>query len=438
MAKAAKTRKPVSSRSKGFICLVLLLALTVFVSCLALTGMKLDADGVHVLLPWVPASSQNWLKSIPLDRTLGGGSYIEYSASLPEDAETTLEDVARVIRARLSGNGEGDHAVTVKGGDTIRMELRRMDDSRLASVRGLAVMQGRFEIRNGDDVILTQKELKGARITTNSAGNGYVLVIEPTAEGAKALLDTQVGTVSLYVDGELANSYASVGVNGEIVLNVATSGSAYYNYVTYSTAVNIVYLLQTGAVEASLTMSETGDIAPSAGGTLSVILIVALALLVLACLYMILTGKLTGLSGIWTVWCAVLLMMFFFTTIVIPSITAANVVCLIALLLGLLLAIFTAVTRTEAISRQIGEGYGPKQASKLGFRTAARQVWIVHGAALALSLILMIFAFSRSIGYTLCAGVVASAIVVPLMRAFQACFTAITGVASLFGKKAKQ
>ena len=43
-------------------------------------------------------------------------------------------------------------------------------------------------------------------------------------------------------------------------------------------------------------------------------------------------------------------------------------------------------------------------------------------------------AFSRPVGYCLAAGVFASALAVVIMRAYQACFTAMSGKASLFGK----
>ena len=70
----------------------------------------------------------------------------------------------------------------------------------------------------------------------------------------------------------------------------------------------------------------------------------------------------------------------------------------------------------------------------MGFRTVAKNVWIAHGAVLVVSLIMMIFSFSRSTGYTLAAFAFASAVATLVMRAFQLCFTAITNKASLFGK----
>ena len=64
----------------------------------------------------------------------------------------------------------------------------------------------------------------------------------------------------------------------------------------------------------------------------------------------------------------------------------------------------------------------------------AFEILLAHGAAIVLALILMIFSFTKSTGYTLAAFVTASAMTAVLMRAFQACFTAITNKAGLFGK----
>ena len=418
-----KNRKPVTSRTKGLICLVVLCALTVFVSCLGIGGMKLDNEGVNVLLPWVPVSSANWPASLPLNRALGGGSYVEYTAVLDEGA--TLDNVAKVISERLAGVAEEDHSVTVKG-DTVRVELRNMDSDRLSGVRSLALMNGHYEFRDTEgNAVLTEKDVQRAVLTMNDSQTTYLVNATITDEAVQKLEEAGLSYVSVYLDGNQVTSMATISGN-EIRMSFLTSN--------FNTASNVVFLLTTGAIDATLTLKESGTLTATAGGAKTVVLLVAAVLLVLACLYLILTGKLTGLAGIWTVWCATLLGLFFVATVVVPTINALSVGCLLAMLLGILLAVYTAVTRADAIGAQTKEGFGPKQASKLGFRASAKQIWLVHGCALVISLILMIFAFSRAIGYTLAAFVTASAITVVLMRAFQACFTAISGKASLFGK----
>lgn len=422
MAKKAINRKPISGKTKGLICLALLCALTVFLSVLGLNGMKLDGEGVKVLLPWVPVKGSEWPQALPMNRALDGGTYEEYALTLGEGE--TAEHVLQVINSRLSGVGEADRAVTLNG-DAVRVEMRRMDTERLQTVRNLTAMKGRFEFRSTDGAtVLTDKDIKTAVMSLNERQTAYLLTITINDEGAEKLQAAGAAYLTVYLDGEQVTSASASG--NQLVMSFMTSN--------YGTATNMAFYLNTGSFDATLTRKDSGEVAASAASAKQVVFYAGVALLLAACLYLILTGKLTGLAGIWTVWCAVLLGFFFTATLVVPSVLCLNVGCLVAALLGILLAVYTAVTRKDAIGKNIADGQTPKQASKLGFRASAKQVWIVHGAAIAVALILMIFSFSKSTGYTLAAFVTASAITVVLMRAFQACFTAMSNKAGLFGK----
>lgn len=433
MAKSTKNRTPMSAGSKGIICLAVLLALTVFVSWLSVFGLSWGDNGMNTLLPWVPVSSENWPQSLPLNRALGGGNAYDYTAALPEGSEGDLSqetaDAVQVIRQRLSKMNEADAAVSEKDG-TVRIELRSMDASRLSSVLSMAVMPGQFEFTSGGTAILTEEDIADAQLSLNSARNGYNLVLKTTAEGAEKLANSGASYVAITCDGESISTYASV--SGDTI--TATMGSTQNGY---NTGVNMAFLLDTGAVDVNLTQGAATPVDATSASVKTIFLIAAAILLVCGLVYLLVSGKLTGLSGFLTVWCAVVLTMFFVATIVVPSasVIALTVGCLVAILLGLLLALYTAVARTDAVAAQIKEGSTPKQAVKFGFRAAAKNVWIVHGAVLLIALILMIFPFSRAAGYALAAGVAGSAITACLMRAFLGCFTAITGKASLFGKK---
>ena len=430
--KNTKTRKPLTSASKGYICLAVLAVLMIFVSCLSITGMNLDAEGVNVLLPWVPVSSANWPASLPVSRTLGGGTYVEYAYTLPEDAaENTLEKSVNTIRDRLAQMGEADAVVSTKD-DAVRIELRKMDSSRLASLRNMATMGGQFEFTDSDsNVILTEKDISRAEVSVNynSTRTSYTisLVFNVNKDGQTKLAESGASYLSVTCDGDSVSSYALVS-GDKITCSLGSTNSA------YNTGANLAFLINYGAVDMTLSLRESGTVAASAGSVLSVVLIVFILLLVFALGYLVYTGKLTGLAGFFSVWSAVVLNLFFVAAIVVPSVYMLNVGCLVALLLGVLVAMYAAVTRTDAISKQISEGSAPKAASKLGFRAAAKNIWIIHGCVLAVSLILMIFHFSESTGYTLASGVVASAMTTLVMRAFQFCFTMITNKPSLFGK----
>lgn len=430
--KNTQIRKPLTSGTKGLICLAVLLALTIFVSCLSIAGMNLDAEGVNVLLPWVPVSSANWPASLPVSRTLGGGTYVEYTYTLPEDAaEGTLDSSVKTISDRLVQMGESDAEVSVKDG-AVRIELRKMDASRLSSLRSMATMGGQFEFADTDgNVILTEKDISKAEVSVNynNSRTSYTVSLAFTVnkDGQAKLSESNSSYLSVTCDGESVSSYGIVS-GDKITCSMGSTNSA------YTTAANIAFLLNYGAVDMTLSLRDSGEVAASAGSVLGVVLIVFALLLAFTLVYLVFTGKLTGLAAFLSVWCAVVLNLFFVATIIVPSEYVLNVGCLVAILLGLLLAMYSAVTRTDAISKQITEGSVPKSASKLGFRAAAKNVWIVHGCALAVALILMIFPFSKSTGYTLASGVVASAMATLVMRAYQFCFTMITGKASLFGK----
>lgn len=431
--KNTQSRKPMSSGAKGAICLVILLAITVCACYLSVMGMNLDAEGVNVLLPWVPVSSAKWPASLPVSMSLGGGAYAEYAYKLNDDApENALNDSVNTIRARLVQMGESDAVVAVKD-DAVRVELRKMDASRLASLRNLAIMGGQFVFADTEgNTVLTEKDVAKADVSVNYLNanrTSYTvsLAFTLTKDGQAKLAETNPSYLSVTCDGDAVSSYGMVD-GDKITCSVGSTSSA------YNTAANLAFLVNYGAVDMTLNLRDSGDVAASSGMVLTVVLIVLAAMLVFALLYLLCIGKLTGLSAFLGILCAVVLNLFFVASIIVPTEHMLNVGCLAAILLGVLLAVYAAVTRTDAVSKQIKEGNAPKSATKQGFSAAAKNVWLVHACVLAVALILMIFAFSKSTGYVLASGVAASAIATVIMRAFQFCFTMISNKPSLFGK----
>ena len=425
--KSASTRKPITSGTKGVICLVVLCAVLVFASCISLVGMPLDGEGVNVLLPWVPVTSAKWPASLPLDRALGGGSYTEYTWTLNEG--TSIDGVMKTMKARLADLGEGDGAVSLKD-ETVRIELRKMSDAQRQSILNTVTLRGHFEFTDANGaVVLTEKDIARAQANAVSSGSSYSVTLDfdLTKDGAQKLKEANPTSLSITCDGDSVSSYASVK-DGKVSASMGLGDTAYRNAGTYA------FLANTGAVDASLVQSGTGDVPASSGIVLTVFVILCAVLLVCSLIYLVANGKLTGVSAFLALWCTVVLALFFVATVVVPSSTTLNVGALVAVLLGVLLSMYAAVTRTDAISKQIGEGSTPKQATKLGMKNAAKTVWIAHCAVVVIALILMIFAFSRSIGYTLFAGALASALSTLVMRAFQLCFTAISSKPALFGK----
>ena len=146
MAKTAKNHKSMSARSKGFLALVVLLAITVFISFLSVSGIHYGEDGVMQLLPWVPVCSENWPEALPLSRSLGGGMYTVLNATVAEgeNLEDELAASKKSVEARLAALGETDAKVTVEG-NALRVELPAMDEEAMHSWIEFVSMPGKFE-----------------------------------------------------------------------------------------------------------------------------------------------------------------------------------------------------------------------------------------------------------------------------------------------------
>ena len=388
--------------------------------------------GMYEHRSWVPVSSANWPKSLPVTRALGGGTSYEYTYTVADDAPATaVEDSVNTIKNRLNQLGESDVAVTAAGGK-LRIELRDMKASTASSLLSTAIRAGQFTFTDSEgNQILTEKEIKHAnvevnRTSANSTTYSVVLVFETNDEGAKALAEAAPSSLNVSMDGESIASYATV--DGRNVR--ATVG---YNNTAYNTAYNVAFWMNYGAVDVALGAGETNEVKATSKVVLTVSLIAGLVLLAGALVYLVMKGKLTGVAGILGVWCALIVSLFLVATIVVPSVSVLNTGCLIAVLLGVLLAVDASVTRTDAITEQVKGGSAVKQASKLGFATVAKNVWVLHGIVLLVALVLMIFSFSKSTGYCLACGVVGSVVGMLVMRAFQYCFNMITGKPSVYG-----
>ena len=431
MAKTTKMRKPMTARSKGSIALVILLALVVFVSCLAVGGMKLDSEGVKILLPWVPVSAENWPDSLPLSRTLGGGYYMEYTAVAGEGADQAAEmkKAASIMQERLAGRGITDAKVTVKDDSTLRIELPNLDEETMNAAINLAVAPAKFEFSFGGEVFMTDEHIKDAGVGyADQNGTSFAVAVTTTEEGKQLLADATAAHIgeqmTLTRDGI---TLISAGVSEAFTTGQISVPLGLEYVETAETAIQ----MSTGSYDLTLTFAQGATLENDGKGALTAVLIAVAVVLAAALVYAVVTGKLTGVAAMLMAWCAIVLEFFFYATLVLATI---DVAVLIVLLLGIALALYAALVRVQAISAQIAAGSSPKSAVKVGLRTVAKKVWLVHAAALALSLILMIFPFSQIIGYTLCAAVVASALVTPVMRAFLGCFAALTSKPALFGK----
>ena len=224
--KSVSTRKPITSSTKGVICLIVLCAVLAFVSCISLTGMPLDGEGVNILLPWVPVNSEKWPESLPLDRALGGGTYTEYTWTLNEGA--SIDNVVKTMNARMQQLGESDanQAVSLKG-DALRVELRKMSEAQRQSILNTATLPAHFTFTDANsNVVLTEKDIASAKANAQSSGSSYSVSLEftLTKEGAQKLKEANPAYLTVTCDDDTVSTYASVS-DGKVTASTAGQGS---------------------------------------------------------------------------------------------------------------------------------------------------------------------------------------------------------------------
>lgn len=429
MAKSKQLRKPISASAKALITLAALLALTVFISCLAVGGMHYGTDGIMQLLPWVPTSVSNWPASITPGISMGGGTYLEFTAhretavpAAEEGAEATtektdatpdeLQAAAAVARKRLDTLGYTDTSVSVTDGK-IRVELPNVD--MLEEIAAMIAQTGKFTFTDPAGAqFMDGTAVKDATVgaTTASAYSQdvyYVVNLTFTEEGKKAFGDATAanigGSLNVLRDGQLLSS---PGVSEAITEGVVSLPLGMEGPATACAAAQLV----SGPYDVTLSLADSGAISAEGNNKLFTFLWVSLALLVMIAVYAALRYRVSAVAVAWSMWVYVLVSMFFYATVVNARMSL-GVACV--LLLALVFQGWLMFVKYDGMSKELRGGRMVRQSFKTGFSQTNKKVWLSIGIALALSLIMMIFPFSAMLGNVLCACVVAIAVVTWIM-----------------------
>jgi len=544
MADKNKTRKPMTSQRKGLIALIVMLVLTVCVSYLAVAGMKLDADGVNVLLPWVPVTAGNVPASLTmgLDLSEGGNHEISYSLVTPaptaaptaapvteteaapeggngsagtEEAGATdapatvegtveaaqeavenaaaevteaaqdaaaavegtveaaqeavenaaaevteaaqeaveavveataepaptatpipasfrseLENAAEIIRKRVSAMGR-DCKVEITNDRSLKVSYPNYvnvnENENVAEAIALcAEMPGYVTVRDESGNVLTDENGNSLLNNTSFAGFNvdyitysgtslYRTILRLTKEGRAAVEGlTNPGDVYLYLDNTQMATIGNIYNDGRIYLSFGNAASANAYGAIMTNAPLTVTRAAVSEAESKVTY-----------GALHAILIVMWLVVLCAAVWMVLRNRLAGLGMAWGLWLFVVFFFFLLATIALPTLTVFNWV---AVILSVCAAAYVGLVQLKGMDEAIAAGRDARGAVRGGFHATIKQVMIIHGIWLALSLVLMILPWTRHFGYILCCGMIASlAAVVGLSRWFVPCLVIVGG-----------
>lgn len=391
---------------------VLLAALVVFVSCLGLNGMNLNEYGTRKLLPWMPALG-GWPQSLQPGRNLGG-SVTETFVYTEKDGETA-EEAAAVMEKRLGFYGMQDYAVTVEE-NNIQVALPVLEESIHNEIVETVMAGGKVEFMQADGtVFMTGDDIHQVTVGyADETMTSFTLGVETTKEGGEKLWKgTEAAlnqNIMVFVNDELvADALVNqVFMDGQIAIPVQGD---------YQQVARQAVLINGGEIKGTLAHSEQLVKEGGLAGSWAFV-----ALMAVAALLLVICFRGTGLAGAVAAWCALLLEFFLYATVVMEIVTLGVFIMLLA---GFALTVWVLVERCEKIAGRVGENYNMSRSIRNGNRESNKRVWTVLGAALAVSLLLMIFGATRPMGYTLACGVVAGLCGLACLQVFMVCLAVV-------------
>jgi len=393
--------KKMSVINRSYLIVSIALVLTLLIGIIAITGLPLDSRGLYKVKSWVPfVNASNWPTSVPLGLGIGGGTYAEFTATLPEgsieDKDAALNTAVSILQNRLSQKKYLDSVVTKTAEGNIRVEIPNAPDS--ATVFGDLISSGNLIFSFPDGVFLEGNHVKSATVGTTVSGTQQVNTI----------------TVALDAKGTRALSDATTA-NASKVLTVAMDGAT---------------LLSTTIDEAII----NGQITISGFSTLEDARNVAVLVLA-AAIYFAARYLLGGLAFAWAMWIHIIFT--YFLLAVFPN-AQLNLLGLIGIALTFGLFVWAGALFVGKFALGLRPGRMHKVSLSEGWQTVRLKVWKTHGiiAACALVLIILPIGVLHSFAYAVFFGTVSSMVVILItLRALVYSFAHITKVkASLFGR----
>lgn len=402
-----RSRKKLSAKTKATIFLCVALILTVGLGLLATTGSAVPfTGGLYRVKPWVPTTSQeNWPTALALGTDLNGGLFAEYTVALPEGTEGNVDqlikDTVKNIKHRLNKRGYTDSNVKALGSEGIRVEIPQISNS--ADVFSLISAPGKLEFLDPDgNVFMDGKDVASANAVAyqqSSTSYGYGINFKLTSEGKKLFGDmttNSIGkTIAINLDGEqlMAPTVNQAITEGEGMIEGGF---------TAEEANNIAIQIDSGQLPLTLTQSQTGNFAATLGenalGTILLIGAIAIAVIVVG---LLLVYRLSGLAASWAL--VLYIMMTFFLFAVIPGIQF-SLPSFIAIALGTLLMVASAVLLMGHMGNEIVQGRGIKGSSNIGFKKGQSLVLKANLVAAVIALAFAIISrgiIFKSFGYIL-------------------------------------
>lgn len=388
MKKTDKQTARLGGKPAALIILAVLLAITVFVGIISVTGMPLDARGLYKLKAWVP--SGQWPTALHLGQDLNSGAYAEYKAAQQKNVGGSfaeqLNTTVTILQNRMAASEYPDGTVENFGGEGVGITIPGV--SQPGDIFEYLTDPAKLEILGPQgQAFLDNTNLQSATYDDDPAIEGYEVDLTFITAARKTYSDmaaTEEGKkLAVRLNGaELTGAYvvpSESDATGAVIANIPTQAQA------QDLAIKLAY----GALPLTLTQQRLYVLPESySAGALSAFVTAAGIGLAIAALALILRYRLSGLIACWALFLQIILL--FYLLAVIPGINLS-----LPAVAGLLPGIGLSVTAATLILERLSEEQGQNRPVKIALRQSLKTTWpvILDFAAVTFiaSLILLIF-----------------------------------------------
>lgn len=391
MAKAVqkRARKAPNMKAVAALTLVVALVLTVASGIIGLTGMKLDKEGLHKLLAWIPSplEGSSWQKALLPGADLGPTLVLIFDVKpITEGEEITAaqkQETIKTLSQRLAIGGWHDAQVELLENGQLKMSVP--DNGTHGHAYEMMAQRGEIGFATPEgEVFLTQKNIVRAVAQIDPRNQGWSVGFATDAEGKTILAEktaTLLGkTMSLMMDGRAV-------ISPNIGYQALTEGQASLPVPDQEQAVAIAAMMSTQPLPLSLTHVDEATSAPLLGeGSLNKLIIALCIASLLIAIAFVVYYRLGGFVAAWLL--IIQLIATWFLAALIRSGFSISTLLAVYGSFGLLAFCLTLMyrgmkqdlVRGRSIRQTIREGYGGQ--GKLGME--------IVGALLLLCVVLII------------------------------------------------
>lgn len=333
-----------------------------------------------------------WDENMLKGNDIGKSNITIYSISAPDNVENfdvhaAAINAVDVILERAKNIGYSDPSVRLIGNDSVYVALP-LSEAQLYGGIGLFAYNGKLIVTKGSETVFTEKDIKSAKFVggenTGSSINYYVDVTFASDAKAKLKELTSNGsyTFNFALDTDVAKATAT---GNEVVKN----GKLTLTFSDYNAATAFVICVNSGAIDGKIGWSENAQVISGTAGenAIAVLGLAALAVLIVAALYFILSNKMLGLAATISAFIGFIGYEFYAATLPWFSMNACGVA---GIMVSILLMLLAHILVLNNVSRQYASGKDVASALDSGIVSARKMILELSAVALVLGIVLWI------------------------------------------------